>query len=223
MKNILIKSLIVVGLLASTFTVKAQSTVNAAVIATWAWGTNGVATTTSGTTSAGAFGTNIFDGPALVSTITIANNTAFPIDVALFDAPRTPPRALYTNDVYTGTNTTFTGTVFWIHPANGAGYGLWTRTQALANITKITTNYTGVKTTNVFTNALVSGNWTNNQATNMYRRIYFATIQANSTLSPNLGSGLFIGGGLTLTNGSGTTFGNAASNLTISVNYDPSL
>jgi hypothetical protein len=223
-KNMNKKLLLSIGLMSvlGMASVQAQSVLNAAFSIVWAWGTNATTTTASGLTGIGAFGTNLINGPALISSISIGNQSAAPIDVAFFDAPPNPLRALYTSDVYTTTNTTFTGTVFWVHPANGAGYGLATWTNTLATVTKITTNYSGVKTTNTGTFQL-SGWWTNNMSTNMFRRAYFVTVPPNTTLTPNLGAGLLIGSGLTITNGASATFGNAASNLTISVTYDPSL
>ena len=211
------------GLVLLCNTAQAQSTLNAVTILNWAWGTNAVTSTASGNTGIAAFGTNLVDGGGIISSMSIANNTAFPVDFALFDAPRTPPRAVFTNDVWNATVAKFTGTVFWVHVPNGSGYGLVTWTQALGNVTKIVTNFSGVTTTNTFTNALLSGYFTNACATNNYRRMYFVTLPANATFTPNLGAGIYFGSGITITNGSGTTFGNAASNITVSINYDPAL
>ena len=220
MKNFIIALGLSLGF---TFSIHAQSTINIATPIIWPWGTNAVTTTASGLTGIAAFGTNLVDSGGLITSITLFNNSAAPIDFALFDAPRTPLRALYTNDVYSATNTKFTGTVFWVHPANGAGYGLATWTQALVNVTKIVTNFTGITTTNTFTNALGSGFWTNNCSTNNFRRMWFATIPANSALTPNLGAGIYFGSGITITNGKSATFDNAGSNVTVSINYDPAL
>lgn len=231
MKNFIFSVVLSVGFVFSTL---AQSTINVAVPITWAFGTNATTTTASGLTGIAAFGTNIVPGTVpgattlasmggLITSMTIANNSAGPVDLALFDAPRTPLLALYTNNVYTTTNATTTGTTFWVHPANGAGYGLATWTQALVNVTKIVTNFTGVTTTNTFTNALASGWWTNNCSTNNFRRMWFMTLPANTTVTPNLGIGIYFGHGITITNGRSPTFDNAASNITVSLNFDPAL
>lgn len=172
-----------------------QSSATSVSVGLKAWGTN--ATTVDGTVA--AQGTNAINGPGILGSLTIYNpNTVQAITVTLFDSPATN-NALVKSGIY------YTNVPFVM------------QTNAYTNLVKITTNFTGVKTTNTFTNAIVSGFWTNNVLTNAYRRIYTVAVPPNTTISPNLGTGLPFSFGVTITNSYNTN------DALVTLTYDPSL
>lgn len=194
------------SLVLGTSNLKAQATISAATVLNVAWGTNGIPITTDAASpGVAAVGTNLFDGGALVSSITLYNPTVAAIDVGFIDAPAT-------------NGNTIRGATFW------SNSGPTTVTfQYLTNISYSLTNFSGLVTNLTKSNVLWSGTTSLTNQRAAFRRAYFVTVPPNTTVTPNLGNGLLVGSGLTVTNGFTASMASSASNVVVTVTYNPSL
>jgi len=146
--------------------------------------------------------TNFFTIGSRLNSIAINTGTsggATNLTYALIDAPTNAPAFGWGPIKYT----------------NGAYVQL---SQYLTNITKITTNFSGFMSTNIFTNAVYTYTNTVGATSNDWRRLVVGGLGSNSVTSVTVLSGpVFVTYGLGLTNNNiGVTF-------TVTVDYDPYL
>ena len=126
-------------------------------------------------------GTNLLERGGLLTSLIAVNTSDKPVLVTLFDAPRTNNqgrigRNYWTNAAYTSVS------------------------QYLTNLTIIVTNFSGVMSTNTFTNALYSYTNTVGSVSNTYPVLYNILVPANGSIVPNIGNGLYFGSGINITN-----------------------
>jgi hypothetical protein len=203
MKKFLVSLLFgVIGFMpSSTF---GQANTSVAATLGVAWGTNGGQFTTATLPGVAAVGTNLFDGGANIASISIYNPTVAAIDFAIIDAPGTNNVNIRGATYYTNINNTITAT------------------NSYTNLVVSVTNFSGLVTNFTLSNRLVSGFVTNTITTNAYPRAYFVSVPPNTTVTPNLGTGLLIARGVTITNGFTASMASASSNLVVSITLDSS-
>lgn len=146
--------------------------------------------------------TNFFTIGSRINSIAISTGTsggATNLVYALIDAPTNAP-------------------AFGWGPIKQTNSGYMQISQYLTNITKITTNFSGFMSTNIFTNAVYT--YTNyvGATSNDWRRIVVGGVGSNSVTAVTVLSGpVFVTYGLGLTNN------NIGTAITVTVDYDPYL
>ncbi len=145
--------------------------------------------------------TNFFTIGSRINTIDISTGSgtgATNLTYALIDAPTNAPAFGWGPIKYT----------------NGTYVQL---SSYLTNITKITTNFTGFLTTNIFTNALYTYTNTVGATSNDWRRVVVGSVASNTTTIRVFTGPVYVTYGLGLTNN------NIGVTTSITVDYDPYL
>lgn len=148
--------------------------------------------------------TNIFVGPAIITSLEIINGSAVSSPTFTFyDSPTT--------------NATLGPAQGYFHHSRSNGAYI-TYSSYTTNIARLVTNFSGLVRTQTY-----SGLWTypvtNAATTNQYRRIYTGTVPAGvgQALEFNVGEGIYVSRGLSFTNSG------LATNTVINITYSPAL